>query len=157
MAVAGCQPVWNSKIGTNPGGYMIDQLGFEVYLELPYDAAIEKVISGLKAEGFGVLARIDVQATMKEKLGENFRPYMILGACNPPLAHRALCADAATGLMLPCNVTVEAISDSISLARIANPETMILFGKLAENPELREVATQARTKLERVAASLKGN
>jgi uncharacterized protein (DUF302 family) len=136
---------------------MTDQLGFEVYLELPYDAAIEKVVSALKTEGFGVLTRIDVRATMKEKLGEDFRPYMILGACNPSLAYRALSADAVTGLMLPCNVTVEAISDSISLARIANPEMMILFGDLAKNPALCEVASQARAKLEQVATSLKAN
>lgn len=133
---------------------MSKEIGFEVKLDQPFEAAVEKVITALKAEGFGVLTRIDVHTTLKEKLGEEFRPYVILGACNPPLAHRALSEDAVVGLMLPCNVTVEATSDGGALARIANPEIMMMVGALQENEALTEVAGEARSRLERVAASL---
>ena len=101
-----------------------------------------------------MLTRIDVKATLKEKLGEDFRPYMILGACNPPLSHRVLSIDAVVGLMLPCNVTVEADPGGGSLARIANPEIMMRVGTLMDNLTLREVAAEARSRLERVAGSL---
>jgi uncharacterized protein (DUF302 family) len=133
---------------------MTQEIGFEVHLDLPYEAALEKVIAALKAEGFGVLTRIDVQATLKEKLGEDFRPYVILGACNPSLAHRALQTDPVVGLMLPCNVTVEADPRGGSLARIANPEMMMTVGSLEGNSSLLEVAGLAREKLERVAEAL---
>ncbi len=133
---------------------MTQEIGFEVHLDLPYEAALEKVIAALKTEGFGVLTRIDVQATLKEKLGEDFRPYSILGACNPSLAHRALKTDPVVGLMLPCNVTVEADPLGGSLARIANPEMMLAVGTLENNETLQEVATTARVKLERVAEAL---
>ena len=133
---------------------MTQEIGFEVHLDLPYEAALEKVITALKSEGFGVLTRIDVQATLKEKLGEDFRPYSILGACNPALAHRALQTDPVVGLMLPCNVTVEADPLGGSLARIANPDIMLGVGGLEHNEALQEVATTARVKLERVAESL---
>ncbi len=133
---------------------MTQEIGFEVHLDLPYEAALEKVIAALKTEGFGVLTRIDVQATLKEKLDEDFRPYSILGACNPSLAHRALQTDPVVGLMLPCNVTVEADPLGGSLARIANPEMMLAVGTLENNDALQEVATTARVKLERVAEAL---
>jgi uncharacterized protein (DUF302 family) len=136
------------------GEIMTQEIGFEVHLDLPYEAALEKVIAALKTEGFGVLTRIDVQATLKEKLGEDFRPYSILGACNPSLAHRALQTDPVVGLMLPCNVTVEADPLGGSLARIANPEMMLAVGTLENNDALQEVATTARVKLERVAEAL---
>lgn len=130
------------------------ELGFEVQINLPYESAVEVVTGALKAEGFGVLTRVDVKATMKEKLGADFRPYVILGACNPPLAHRALSANAQVGLMLPCNVTVEELPDGSSLARIANPIMMMTAGNLGENPELVEVAQLAYEKLARVSQSL---
>lgn len=134
---------------------MNDQLGFEVALDLPYDQAIEAVTAALKVEGFGVLTRIDVKATLKEKINVDFRPYAILGACNPPLAHRTLTADARVGLMLPCNVTVEEASLGGSLVRIANPEMLILTGDLGQNPELMEAARVVRQKLEKVAEALR--
>jgi len=133
---------------------MPDELGFEVQLNENYNDAVEKVIAALKSEGFGVLTRIDVRTTLKEKLGEDFRPYVILGACNPALAHRALSQDAVVGLMLPCNVTVESNPAGGSIARIANPEMMLSVGSLQGNPALLEVARQARSKLERVAEAL---
>jgi uncharacterized protein (DUF302 family) len=133
---------------------MSQEIGFEVKIDLPYELAVEKVIAALKAEGFGVLTRIDVRATLKEKLGEDFRPYVILGACNPPLAHKALSQDAVVGLMLPCNVTVEEDPVGGSITRIANPEMMMTVGTLQDNPALLEVAQAARSKLERVAEAL---
>lgn len=136
---------------------MQEELGFEIQLDLPYDAALERVIQALKVEGFGVLTRIDVRSTLKEKLGEDFRPYMILGACNPPLAHRALTADPAAGLMLPCNITVEAGGQGGSIVRIANPQAMMMVGGLGENSQLAQIAGEARAKLERVSVSLLSN
>jgi uncharacterized protein (DUF302 family) len=133
---------------------MSQELGFEIHLDQPYEAALEKVIAALKSEGFGVLTRIDVQATLKEKLGEDFRSYVILGACNPSLAHRALQTDPVVGLLLPCNVTVETDPLGGSLARIANPEIMLTVGPLEHNATLQEVASLARAKLERVAEAL---
>jgi uncharacterized protein (DUF302 family) len=129
-------------------------LGFEVHLNLPYEEALDRVIAALKGRGFGVLTRIDVKATMKEKLGEEFRPYAILGACNPPLAHRALSSDPVVGLLLPCNVTVESDEAGGSLVRIGNPELMMNVGKLNEKAEIASVAKEARALLEAVATDL---
>jgi uncharacterized protein (DUF302 family) len=133
---------------------MTDELGFEVHLNLPYEEALDRVIAALKGRGFGVLTRIDVKATMKEKLGEEFRPYAILGACNPPLAHRALSSDPVVGLLLPCNVTVESDEAGGSLVRIGNPELMMNVGKLNEKAEIASVAKEARALLEAVATDL---
>lgn len=130
------------------------EIGFEVLLEKPYADTVELVVSALKAEGFGVLTRIDIRATLKEKIGEEFRPYIILGACNPKLSHRALSEEPVVGLMLPCNVTVEEQTRDSSLVRIANPEVMMTVGALQENKILIEVAKEAREHLERVAEAL---
>ena len=136
---------------------MSDELGFEVHLDLPYDEAVDKVVAALKSEGFGVLTRIDVRATFKEKLGEDFRPYVILGACNPPLSFRALTTEPVAGLMLPCNITVEADPAGGSLVRIANPDVMMKVGALEGNQAITEVARDARLKLENVAEMLIGD
>jgi uncharacterized protein (DUF302 family) len=116
---------------------------------------VQTVIAALKVEGFGVLTRIDVQATMKEKLDLDFRPYVILGACNPPLAYKALSAEAQVGLLLPCNVTVESDGAGGALARIVNPYAMMQVGAMAENSALQEVAAEANERLQRVAAALR--
>jgi uncharacterized protein (DUF302 family) len=131
----------------------LDTIGFEVRLDQEFDMALESVVSALKSQGFGVLTRIDVHTTLREKLGEDFRKYTILGACNPPLAHKALSTDPVVGLMLPCNITVEALDDGC-LVRIANPEVMLQIGSLKENRVLIEVASQARARLEYVAELL---
>lgn len=136
---------------------MADEIGFEIHLEVPYEQAMERVVAALKQQGFGVLTQIDVRATMQEKLGVDFRPYAILGACNPPLAHRALSEDALAGLLLPCNVTVESDEAGGSFIRIANPEVILSVGTLSENSILCEVASQARQRLESVAESLQGS
>jgi len=133
---------------------MNQPLAFQVALSDPYEVAIEKVVAALKEEGFGILTRIDIKAALKEKLNVDFRSYVILGACNPPLAHRALQSEPLVGVLLPCNVTVEA-SDGGALVSIANPEAMLTLPPLTENPEVLAVAAEARARLERVALSLK--
>ena len=134
---------------------MAEQVAFEVTLALPYEQAIEKLTAALKTEGFGILTRIDVKETLKEKLNADFRPYSILGACNPPLAHRALSHDAHVGLMLPCNVTVEAKDAGTSVVRIGDPDAFLKIGDFAKDPVLQGVAREAREKLKRAAESLR--
>jgi uncharacterized protein (DUF302 family) len=135
---------------------MSDPLAFEVRLPDSYDRALERVTAALKVEGFGVLTRIDVHTTLKEKIGAEFRPYAILGACNPPLAHRALSHDAEVGLLLPCNVTVEATPDGTgSVVRIADPRMMLGIGRFARDPALAGIASEVRGRLERVATALR--
>lgn len=133
---------------------MTQPLAFRVELDEPYEVALERVTLALKEEGFGVLTQIDVRATFKEKLNADFRPYKILGACNPPLAHKALSNESQVGLMLPCNVTVEAAENGGSLVSIVNPQAMLDIGVLADNDIVCRVAAEARARLERVAAAL---
>jgi uncharacterized protein (DUF302 family) len=133
---------------------MSKELAFEVQLAVPYDQAVEKVTAALKTEGFGILTRIDVRATLKEKIGAEFRPYAILGACNPPLAHRALTRDARAGLMLPCTVTVESTGDDSSVVRIADPDVFLRVGGFETDEALMSIASEARARLQRAAAAL---
>jgi uncharacterized protein (DUF302 family) len=133
--------------------FMNQSLASQITMTVPYEVAVEKVVEALKVEGFGVLTRIDVKATLKEKLDADFRSYVILGACNPPLAHRALLSDPLVGLLLPCNVTVEETADG-SLVSIINPEAMLGVQPLSTNEQIGEVASEARTRLERVVAAL---
>lgn len=126
-------------------------LGLHVHLHTDFDSAVARVTEALKAEGFGVLTEIDVQSTMKKKLDVDFRPYKILGACNPPLAHRALSAAPEVGLLLPCNVTVAQEADNDMLVSIVDPLSMMQF---VNHPALESVAAEARAKLQRVAQAL---
>ncbi len=123
-----------------------------VRLDLPYGAAVEKVTTALKEEGFGVLTEIDVKATLKKKLGVEFGRYVILGACNPPLAYRALSVEPEIGLLLPCNVIVYEEGEG-SVVGIVDPLSML---GVVDNPALQPVADEARARLERVAERLKG-
>lgn len=122
-----------------------------VVLSMPIDAALDATTAALKNEGFGVLTRIDVQATLKEKLGASFDPYLILGACSPALAHKALTADPAIGLLLPCNVTLHE-SDGKTTVSIVDPNAMLAAA--GGNPAVAEIARDAGTRLQRVASAL---
>jgi uncharacterized protein (DUF302 family) len=124
--------------------------GIETRLPLPYEQAVERVTEALKGEGFGVLTEIDVKATLKKKLDVDFRRYVILGACNPPLAHRALSTELDVGLLLPCNVIVYEDGDG-SVVSAADPGAMM---DVSGNPELSPIAREARERLERAIRSL---
>jgi uncharacterized protein (DUF302 family) len=126
--------------------------GFDTALALPFAEAMARTKAALKEEGFGVLSEIDVQATLKEKIDVDFERYVILGACNPQLAYRALQAEHELGLLLPCNVVVHA-HDGGTMVSIVDPAAML---GVADNPALREIAAEARTRLQRVAANLAG-
>jgi len=124
---------------------------FNKTLDMPFDQAIERVIEELKKEGFGVLTEIDVQATMKKKLDVDFRPYRILGACNPPFAHQALQAERNIGLMLPCNVIVQDAGEGKTDVAAIDP--LVAMSRV-ENPDLEPVAKEVQSKLQRVIENL---
>ncbi len=132
---------------------MQDRLAYQVALTEPFDRAVEKVILALNQEGFGVLTNIDIQATLKEKLGTEFRRYVILGACNPLLAHQALQNEPLAGLLLPCNITVEE-TDAGSLVSLVNPEAMLAVEPLISNEKIRDIAGEVRNRMENVAGRL---
>ena len=124
--------------------------GFGVKIELPYDQAVLRTTELLKEEGFGVLTTIDVQQTLKEKLGAQFRRYVILGACNPPLAHRAFQAELNIGLLLPCNVVVYEEGRGSAVAFMDPAAAMGFVG----NDALLPIAEEARARLLRVSQKL---
>ena len=117
--------------------------GYAVTVNLEFSDALERVRACLKDQGFGVLCEIDVAKTMKEKIGADFRPYVILGACNPQLAHRALSVEAQLGLLLPCNVVVQ-VQEGRTVVSAVDAATML---GVVGNPALREVAEDANVRL----------
>jgi len=124
---------------------------FAKEINLSFDEAIVHVTEELKNEGFGVLTEIDVKATLKKKLDVDFRNYRILGACNPPFAHKALTSEPHIGLMLPCNVVVQESEDGKTLVSAIDPVASM---QAVENEYLGEIAGQVRDKLQKVIESL---
>lgn len=124
---------------------------FSKTLDIPYEEAIEKTTAALKEEGFGVLTEIDIKDTLKEKLDVDFRKYKILGACNPPLAHKALSSEGHIGLMLPCNVIVQEHEDGRAEVAAVDPVASM---QAVENDELADVAQNVRNLLKNVVDSL---
>ena len=124
---------------------------FTVPRKADYSSTVERVTEALKTEGFGVLTTIDVAATLKAKLGIEGKPYVILGACNPQLAHQALETDPDIGALLPCNVVVREEADGTASVVFMDPEAVL---GLVENPQIAPLAGEVREKLQRVADAL---
>ncbi len=128
------------------------QYGLSTRVDLPYDEAVDRVRQALAAEGFGVLTEIDVKSTFKEKLDVDFRPYIILGACNPPLAHQALSAEADIGLLLPCNVIVYQADDPDESV-VAAIDPVVQLG-VTGNDEVAPLAEEVKSRLVRVLEAI---
>ncbi len=132
----------------------MDAPAYGLTRELPdvaYEQAVDRVVEALASEGFGVLTEIDVKDTLKKKLDVDFRKYVILGACNPPLAHQALQAELFMGLLLPCNVVVMEREGGGSVVSLIQPTEMF---RIVENPDVAPVASEVSTRLERVLESI---
>ena len=126
--------------------------GFSIQLPGTFQETINRVTEALKAQGFGIIADIDVQATMKEKLGVEGRPYRILGACNPSLAHRAIQAEPDIGLLLPCNVVVREAQDGKVIVSFMDPEAVL---SLVDRRDIDELGNEVKQRLEKVRDALK--
>lgn len=125
--------------------------GMTIRLQQPFSETVERVRAALKEQGFGVLTEIDVRATLQEKLGETIEDYLILGACNPPLANQALQLEPAIGLLLPCNVVVAAEGPSAARVWAIDPEPQFA---LVDNPDLAPVAAEVKARLRRALETL---
>jgi uncharacterized protein (DUF302 family) len=133
-------------------GFSMASYGIVNKVSLAYDKALVKTRDALKGEGFGIITEIDVRKTVKEKLGVEFRPYIILGACNPPLAHQAISAEPEIGLLMPCNVCVWDNGDGTTNVAAIDVKTMF---QLVQNPGLSEIAETVNGKLRRVVQAVR--
>ena len=129
------------------------QYGFSKTLDVPYAEAVERARAALKEEGFGVLCEIDIKEKLKEKLGVDFRKYVILGACNPALAYKTLQQELNIGLLLPCNVIVYQ-ADEAGKSVVAAIDAKTMLSVVGDNADLDAVATEVNEKLKRVVAQL---
>lgn len=134
---------------------MGSKISFQVVLPVSMDEAIDVFAQALKSEGFGIITRIDNHTVFKQKLGVDFRPFVILGICNPKLAYDALNSNPSVGLFLPCKATVEEVSDG-TLISIIDPEVVLSSGAFEEKEILEEFAPEARERLLRVVETLRG-
>ena len=128
------------------------QYGIRRVVALPYEEAVEKTKEALKQQGFGVLSEIDMKAKLKEKLDVDYKRYVILGACNPPLAYKALQADPEIGLLLPCNIIVYETGTGESVVSAVDPNSITAI--VGDNPIIAEVAGDARQRLEKAVAAI---
>jgi len=126
------------------------QYGFSKTIDMPFEQAVEKVTAELKKEGFGVLTSIDVKETLKQKINVDFKKYTILGACNPPIAHKALQEEEELGLLLPCNVIVYEKDDK---TRVSIFDPMVMTW-IVENDQMKSIATEVQEKLQRVLKAI---
>ncbi len=133
------------------GKEKVNPFAFTTILNMSYEDAVSKVTDALKDEGFGVLTEIDVKGTLKKKLGVDFRKYVILGACNPPYAHRTLEVDLDVGLLLPCNVIVYERDDGKTCVSAINPISAL---EVIKNEDLRKIAEEVSEKLKKVVDKL---
>ena len=129
----------------------MSKVGFGKNVNMSFDEAVAKVTAALQAEGFGVLTEIDVAGTLKKKLDTDMPPYRILGACNPPLAHRAITAEPEIGMLLPCNVVVRQTESGEVRVEFMDPQAVL---PLIEKPGIAEVASEVRERLQRVMNAL---
>jgi uncharacterized protein (DUF302 family) len=127
--------------------------GLKTKVDLDYHGAISKVTEELKKEGFGILTEINIKETLKQKLGVDFRNYIILGACNPPLAHATLQAEKDIGLLLPCNVVVYEDDDGKVVIAAMDPAAAL---EIVDNPGVKSTAQEVRARIERVIAQMEG-
>jgi uncharacterized protein (DUF302 family) len=130
--------------------------GIDITVQGPIDQVKERIVAALKAQGFGVLTEIDVKQTLKQKLDQDFRPYYILGACNPPLAHRALEADPAIGLLLPCNIVLQSEGEYVRVS-ILDPEVMFAVVDAETQAKLVGLPEEVKSRLQAALAALAEN
>jgi uncharacterized protein (DUF302 family) len=146
MTAARRREAASDRRGKRMNATQTTRYGIGVTVDLPYEQAVERTREELAKEGFGILTEIDVRATLRKKLDVEFRPYVILGACNPPMAHKALEAEIDIGLLLPCNVVVYAADEpGRTVVAAMDPEEAL---KLTGNPGIESVARDVRLKLE---------